>query len=144
VCLFKDKPDSGSEACVTALGNGTEEDNIKVENAGLKIEEFDMKIEEAEIRVEESEDIKEENAEAITIPSIKPKPEVILWGLFIRMQCFMLPRAFTATEREILKIHFNYFYVCALHFVQYIIQKKHCTTCSILTINFNIINLQVL
>jgi len=106
--LFKDEPDSDSEACVPALDNGTEEDNMEFENAYLKIEESDMEIEEAEIKFEESEDIKEENAEAITIPAIKPEPEVSVWGLCIRQQCFMLPRSFTATEREILKIHFNY------------------------------------
>jgi len=134
--LIKDEPDSGSEAYETHLEEGSEEGNIADEDA-------DLKIEETEIKVEESEDIKEENPEAITIPPIKSKPEVSVWGLCIRQQCFLLPRPFTATKREIMKIHLNYFYVCTLHFVQFIIQTNHCTTC-ILTVNFCIVTLQVL
>jgi len=102
--LIKDEPDSGSEAYETNLEDGSEEGNITDEDA-------DLKIEEAEIKVEESEDI-EENPEVITIPPIKPEPEVSVWGLCISQQCFMLPRPFTATKREIIKIHFNYPYVC--------------------------------
>jgi hypothetical protein len=127
--LIKDEPDSGSEAYETNLEDGTEEDNITDEDADLKIEE--------------SEDIKEENPEAITVPPIKPEPEVSVWGLCIRQQCFLLPRQFTTTKREIMKIHFNYPYVCTVHFVQFIIQTNHCTTC-ILTILFCIVTLQVL
>jgi len=134
--LIKDEPDSGSEAYETNLEDGSEEGNITDEDANIKIEE-------TEIKVEESEDIKEENPEAITIPPIKPEPEVSVWGLCIRQQCFLLPRPFTATKREIMKIHFNYPYVCTVHFVQFIIQTNHCTTC-ILTINFCIVTLQVL
>ena len=67
--LIKDEPDSGSETSETNLEDGSEEGNITDEDA-------DIKIEEAEIKFEESEDIKEENPEAITIPPIKPEPEV--------------------------------------------------------------------
>jgi len=140
--LIKDEPDSGSEAYETNLEDGSEEGNITDEDADLKIEESDIKIEEAEIKVEESEDIKEENPEAITISPIKPEPEVSVWGLCIRQQCFLLPKPFPATNREIMKIHFNYTYVCIVHFVQFIIQTNHCTT-YILTINFCIVTLQV-
>jgi len=94
--LIKDEPDSGSEA----LDSGTEEGNVEVEDGDLKIEESDIKI-------EESEDIKEENPEAITVPPIQPKPEVSVWGLCIWQQRFVLPGTFTATKREIQKIHFN-------------------------------------
>jgi hypothetical protein len=48
--LIKGEPDSGSEACVTTLDDGTEEGNIKVE---------------------ESLDIKVENSEEVTFPKIK-------------------------------------------------------------------------
>jgi hypothetical protein len=58
--LIKDEPDSGSEACVTALDGGTEEGNIKVE---------------------ETLDTKEENSEGITCPTIKSEPEVSVWAL---------------------------------------------------------------
>jgi hypothetical protein len=109
--LIKDEPDSGSEAYETTLEDGSEEGNITDEDADLKIE-ADIKIEEGEIKVEESEDIKEENPEVITIPPIKPEPEVSVWGLCISQQRFMLPRPFTATKREIMKIHFNYPFVC--------------------------------
>ena len=98
--LIKDEPDSGSETSETNLEDGSEEGNITDEDA-------DIKIEEAEIKFEESEDIKEENPEAITISSIKPEPEVSVWGLCISQQYFMLPRPFTATKREIIKILFN-------------------------------------
>ena len=141
--LIKDEPDSGSEAYETNLEHGSEEGNITDEDTDLKIEESDIKIEEAEIKVEESEGIKEENPEAITIPPIKLEPEVSVWGLCILQQYFTLPRPFTATKRETMKIHFNYRYVCTLHVVQFIIQTNHCTTC-ILTINFCIVTLQVL
>ena len=129
ICLIKKEPDSDSRACVTTFDIGSEEGNIKFELSNIKFEE--------------SLDIKEENPEAITIPPIKPEPEVSVWGLCIRQQCFLLPRPFTATKREIMKIHFNYPYVCTVHFVQFIIQTNHCTTC-ILTINFCIVTLQVL
>jgi hypothetical protein len=85
--LIKDEPDSGSETYETTLEDGSEEGNITDEGAELKMEESDIKIEEAEIKVEESEDIKEENTETITIPPIKPEPEVSVWGLCIRQQC---------------------------------------------------------
>jgi hypothetical protein len=115
--LIKDEPDSGSEAYETNLEDGIEEGNIEVEDADLKMEECDIKIEESEIKFEDSEDIKEENSEAMTIPPIKPEPEVSVWGLCIRQQRFMLPRLFTASKRKIMKIHFSYPYVFTLHFV---------------------------
>ena len=96
--LIKDEPDSGSEAYETNLEDGSEEGNITDEDADLKMEE--------------SEGIKEENPEGITVSPIMPEPEVSVWGLCISQQCFMLPRPFTATKREIIKIHFNYPYVC--------------------------------
>ena len=110
--LIKDEPDSDSETYETNLEDGTEGGNITDEDADLKIEESDIKIEEAEIKVEDSEDIKEENPEVMTIPPLKPEPEVSVWGFCIRQQCFLLPKPFTATKREIMKIHFNYPYVC--------------------------------
>jgi hypothetical protein len=82
---------SGSEACVTSMGDGTEEINIKVEVADIK--------------VEESVDIKEENPEVITFPPVRTEPEVSVWGLCVRHQQLMLPRPFTATKRELLKLH---------------------------------------
>jgi len=87
--LINDEPDSGSEACVTTLDDGAEEGNIEVE---------------------------EQNPEAIIISPIQPKPEVRVWVLCIRQQCFMLPGTFTATKTEILQIQFNYPYVRTLHF----------------------------
>jgi hypothetical protein len=96
VGLIRDEPDSGSEACVTALDGGTEEGKLEVE---------------------ESVDIKEENPEAKSFPPIQTKPEVSVWGVCVRQQQFMFPRPFTATKREHLKIRFNYLYVCTLHFV---------------------------
>ena len=125
--LIKDEPDSGSETYETTLEDGTEGGSITDEDADLKIEESDIKIEEAKIKVEESEDVKEENPEAITIPPMKPEPEVSVWGLCISQQYFLLPRPFTATKRDKMKIHFNYPYVCTVHFVQFIIQTNHCT-----------------
>jgi hypothetical protein len=64
--LIKDEPGSGSEACVTTLDGGTEEGNIKVE--------------ESDIKVEETLDMKEENSEGITCPTIKAEPEVSVWA----------------------------------------------------------------
>ena len=64
--LIKDKPDSGSETCVTTLDDGTEEGNIKVE--------------EVDIKDEETLDMKEENSEGTAFPSIKPEPEVSVWA----------------------------------------------------------------
>ena len=101
--LIKDEPDSGSEACVTTFDSGSGEGNIKFELSNIKFEE--------------SLDIKEENPEAITIPPIKSEPEVSVWGLCVRQQRFMFPRPFTATKRELLKLHFNCLYVCTMHFV---------------------------
>jgi len=60
--LIKDEPDSGSEACVTTLDDGTEEGN--------------MEVKEVYIKAEETLDIKEENLEGITCPTIKAEPEV--------------------------------------------------------------------
>jgi hypothetical protein len=64
--LIKDEPDSGSEARVTALDSGTEEGNIKVE--------------ESDIKVEETLDIKEENSEGLTCPTMEAEPEVSVWA----------------------------------------------------------------
>jgi hypothetical protein len=64
--LIKDEPDSGSEACVTAVGDGTEGGNIKFE--------------ESDIKVEEILDIKEENLEGITSPTMEAEPEVSVWA----------------------------------------------------------------
>jgi len=101
--LIKDEPDSGSEACVTTFDSGSGEGNIKFELSNIKFDE--------------SIDIKEENPEAITVPPIKSEPEVSVWGLCVRQQRFMFPRPFTATKRELLKLHFNCLYVCTMHFV---------------------------
>jgi hypothetical protein len=60
--LIKNEPDPGSEVRVTALDDGTEEGNIKVE-------EFDMK-------VEETIDMKEENSEGLTCPTMEAETEV--------------------------------------------------------------------
>ena len=60
--LIKDEPDSGSEACITALYDGTEEGNIKVA--------------EIDIKSEETLDIKEEHSEGIACPTVKAEPEV--------------------------------------------------------------------
>ena len=108
--LIKGEPDSGSEACVTALDDGSEE-------FSLEVEEADINDYETKIKVEELVDIKEENPEAIIFPPIKTEPEVSVWGLCVRQQQFMLPRPFTATKRELLKLNFNYPCVCTLHFV---------------------------
>jgi hypothetical protein len=64
--LIKDEPDSGSEACIPILDDGTEEGNIKVE--------------EVDIKDEETLDIKEENSEGIAFPSIEAEPEVSVWA----------------------------------------------------------------
>jgi hypothetical protein len=64
--LIKDEPDFGSEACVTALDNGTEEGNIKFE--------------EDDIKVEETLDIKEENSEGLPSPTMEAEPEVSVWA----------------------------------------------------------------
>jgi hypothetical protein len=99
---MREEPDSVSEACVTALNDGTEESNREVE---------------------ESIDIKAENAEAKTFPPIKSEPEVSVWGLCVRQQQFMFPRPFTAIKREHLKRRFNYPYVCTLHFYKLLDQQ---------------------
>lgn len=56
--LTEDEPDSGNEACVTSLNDGTEEGNMEVETL----------------------DIKKENAERISFPTIKAEPEVSVWA----------------------------------------------------------------
>jgi hypothetical protein len=66
MCLIKDEPDSGSEVCVTALDDGTEEGSIKVE--------------ECRIKFEETLDIKEENLEELTSPTVGAEPEVSVWA----------------------------------------------------------------
>ena len=60
--LIKDEPDSGSEACVTTSDVGTKEGNMEVEGVYIK--------------AEKTLDIKEENSEGITCPTIKAEPEV--------------------------------------------------------------------
>jgi hypothetical protein len=64
--LIKDEPDSGSEACVTTLDGATEEGNIKVE--------------ESDIKVEETLDIKKENSEGLTSPTMEVELEVSVWA----------------------------------------------------------------
>jgi hypothetical protein len=64
--LIKDEPDSGSEACVTTLDDGTEEGNIKVE--------------EVDVKDEETVDIEGKNSEEIAFPSIKVEPGVSVWA----------------------------------------------------------------
>jgi hypothetical protein len=115
--LIKDEPDSGSEECVTTLDNETEEGNIKFEESDIKVEESNTEVEAVDIKVEELVDTKEENPEAIKFPPIKIEPEVSGVGWCVRQQEFLLPRTFTATKREYLKLHFNYFYVCTMHFI---------------------------
>jgi hypothetical protein len=78
--LFNDEPHCGSETCLTALDKETVEGNIELE---------------------------EQNPEVITVPPIRPEPEVSEWCLCIRQQNFMLAGTFTATKIEILQIHFN-------------------------------------
>jgi hypothetical protein len=95
--LIKDEPESGSEACVTTLDDGSEF-SIEAEEAEIKVEEVDIKLEEANIKIEESVNVKEENSEAIKSPPIKTEPEVSVWGLCVWQQQFMLPRPFTATK----------------------------------------------
>jgi hypothetical protein len=85
--LIKDEPDSGSEACVTALDDEAEDGNMKFEEADIKFEEVDIKIEEPVI-------VNEENPEAITFTPINTESEVSVWGLCVRQKQFMLPRTF--------------------------------------------------
>jgi hypothetical protein len=59
MCLIKDEPDSGTEARVTTLDDGTEEGTITVE---------------------ETLDIKEENLEELTPPTMEADPEVSVWA----------------------------------------------------------------
>jgi hypothetical protein len=66
VGLIKDEPDSGSEACVTAVGEGTEESNVK-------FEEFNIK-------VEVTLDNKDDNLEELTSPTVEAEPEVSVWA----------------------------------------------------------------
>jgi hypothetical protein len=80
--LNKDGPDSGIEACVTTLDDGTEECN-------LKVEEFDIK-------VEETLDIKEENSEGLSFATIKTEPEVSV-DLCVGQQLLVFLRSVTAT-----------------------------------------------
>ena len=61
---MEDGPVSRSESVETTLDEGTEDGNMKVE--------FDIK-------VDETLDIKEENSEGITSPTIKAAPEVSVW-----------------------------------------------------------------
>jgi hypothetical protein len=103
MCLIKKEPDSDSQACETTFDGESEEGNIKFELSNIKFEE--------------SVDIKEENPEAITIPPIKSEPEVSVWSVCVRQQQFMFPRPFTATKRELKKLHCNCLYVCTMHFV---------------------------
>jgi hypothetical protein len=90
--LIKVEPDSGSEACVTTLDNGTEEGSVivgdsitKVHEANILFEESDREVEVADIKVEELVDIKEENPEPIKFPPIKTEPEVSVWALCVRL-----------------------------------------------------------
>ena len=92
--LIKIEPDSGIEACVTTLDNGTEEGIVeesvmKVQEADIIFEESETKVDLTDIKVEELVDIKEENPEAIKFPPIKTEPEVSLWVLCVRQQQLM-------------------------------------------------------
>jgi hypothetical protein len=60
--LKKDEPDCGSEARATILDDGTEVGNLKVEESNMEIEE--------------TIDIKEENLEELTSPTMEAEPEV--------------------------------------------------------------------
>jgi len=60
--LIKDEPDSGGEACVTAL-------DVRTEEGKMEVQEFDIK-------AEETLDIKEEYSEGIACPTVKAEPEV--------------------------------------------------------------------
>ena len=68
--LIKDEPDSGGEACVTAL-------DVRTEEGKMEVQEFDIK-------AEETLDIKEEYSEGIACPTVKAEPEVSVgagvWG----------------------------------------------------------------
>jgi len=95
--LINDEPDSGSEACVTTLFNGTEEGNVEVE---------------------------EENPEGVINTPVQS--QVSVWRLCIRQKHFMLPGSSMTTKTEILQIHLNYPYVNTLHFqVHYPDQPLH-------------------
>jgi hypothetical protein len=98
---------------------------MEVKEADIKFGESDAEVDVADIKVEELVDIKEENPEPIKFPPIKTEPEVSVWGLFVRQQQFVLPRPFTATEREHLKIHFNYPYVCTVYLYSLLDQQIH-------------------
>jgi hypothetical protein len=67
--LINDEPDSGSEACVTTLINGTEEGNIEVE---------------------------EENPEGVINTPVQS--EVSVWRLCFRQKHFMLPGSSMTTK----------------------------------------------
>jgi len=98
--LIKGEPDSGSEACVTALDDGIEKFNMEDEEADIKGYETEIKVEESDIKIEDAIDIKEENPDVKTFPPVNTKPEVSVWGLCVRQQQFVLPRPFTATKRD--------------------------------------------
>jgi len=104
VGLIRDEPDSGSEACVMTSDDAIEEGNLKAE---------------------ESIDIKEESPEAKTFPPIKTELGVSVCDLCVRRQQFMVPRPFTATQREHLKIYFNSPYVCTLHLYSLLDYQMH-------------------
>ena len=102
--LMKDEPDSGSEACITPLEDGSEEFSMEVAEADIKGYETEIKVEESDIKIEDAIDIKEENPDAKTFPPVNTEPVVSVWGLCVRQQQYMLPRPFTATKREHLKL----------------------------------------
>jgi hypothetical protein len=64
--LIKDEPDSGSEACVATLDDGTEEGSIKLEEVDMKVEEI--------LHIEE------ENSEGPSFATMKSEIEVSVWA----------------------------------------------------------------
>jgi hypothetical protein len=100
----------------------------RMELDSITDEDIDLNMMELDIKIEESEVTKEQNPEVMTIPPTKPDLEVSVQCLFITQQCFIVTRPFTATKREIIKIHFNYPYVCmyrAISIVYYPDQPLH-------------------
>jgi hypothetical protein len=99
--LMKNEPDSGNEA---TLNDGTKEGN--------------MELEESDMKVEQTLDIKEENAEGLTFPTMEAEPDISVWACVCssNVSCFLyhlLPQ-----KAEII---FNCLYVRTVHFVQFII-----------------------
>jgi hypothetical protein len=118
--LIKDEPDSGSEACVTILDDGTEEGNMKVEESNIKFQE--------------TLGIMQENSEGIACPTVTAEPEVSVMGLCVRKQWFVFPRPFTAAKREVLKLHLTV--IVYIPCVLYSLLFRPTNALYILTISF--------